>query len=370
MTDHTMPKSAHQSMFIRENATANQDLSKILTERTLLEFLPIQPADEVEFPSTDANEPLISHIIHQMWCNESIPEPYRGFIESITSTNPKWKYRFWTYNSGRKLLKDRFSYLVETFDKFEKCDETQFNMIKYAFLYEYGGVYLDFDMENIRPLDRATFKYACIIPIKPFEQIVWNMPFESLSAMLSEFEIKLTTDIMFCRPKHPFFQLLLSNLLPATASPGIDHDQVSGSNYVTVNYISYNGLTHESVKHRVTNHSSNTPYFNQGDRKEDDLDAVYIPNSQYFYDDVDPEFINRKGNLNRCWRFQNMKHIPRKLKHACTEFERRRKVRKNKKFTFIIHHHHQSKIYDYDKWVNEMEKINITQVVPGCIIYK
>jgi hypothetical protein len=371
----SMSKAEGQNISRKQSKVTEIDSSKekhmSQMERILLKYFPIQSADEMEIPSTDAREPRIPHIIHQIWCDENIPEPYRGFIETFINQNPKWQYRFWTYESGRKLIKDRFSYILPAFDLFKKCDATHFDMIKYAVLYEFGGVYTDFDMENIRPLDKATYKYACMIPMKPYEEwVMIHSLKDDLFLSLDDFQPppQLTTDIMLCRPKHPFFKLLLSNLLSAAPTTERDPDQISGATYVMETYIAYNGLTFENVTKHDTNHPSNTPNFYQGTRKEGDIDAVYIPNSQYFYDSVDPIYT-KDGNLNKCWKFDEIEQMPGQIKHACAEFERRRTVRKNRKYTFTVHHNHHSKMYDFDRWVNSLEKINIIQVVPGRILY-
>ncbi|XP_045206943.2 uncharacterized protein LOC123559195 [Mercenaria mercenaria] len=337
-------------------------------------YSPFQSAEEVEFPTTENEEPRIPHIIHQMSCNGSVPEPYRGLIETFTKQNPKWTYRFWTHESGRRFLVDHYPYLVDTYDVFGKCNAKQLDMIKYAVLHEFGGVYADFDMENIRPLDKATLKYGCIIPIEPIENAAMRLQ-DQMEAFRSDLfkniptYIKLNVNVMLCRPKHPFLTFLLTNLKDPI-NPFGNHEHVSGAEFVTNSYKKFNGIDLKISGKRVTNHASNSPNFYKGNRTEDSKDTVYIPNSQYFFDSVDPVFLDAQGNLKNCLKFEEKTYKSSAAKQACAEFEWRRKVRKNKKYTFTIHHWHDSKVYNFDKWLGSQERIHIQQIVPGCVFYK
>ncbi|XP_053394282.1 uncharacterized protein LOC128555577 isoform X2 [Mercenaria mercenaria] len=77
-----------------------------------------QSAKEEEFPATDGPLPRIPHIIHQIFSDKMIPEMYIKHMRSFIKHNPTWDYRFWTYQSGRRLLLKRHPYLVKVYNKF------------------------------------------------------------------------------------------------------------------------------------------------------------------------------------------------------------------------------------------------------------
>ncbi|XP_045206942.2 uncharacterized protein LOC123559194 [Mercenaria mercenaria] len=367
------------------NVDSSETVNMSDTDVMLLKYPQFQSAEEVEFPTTTNTKPLIPHIIHQISCNESVPEPYQRFIETFTRQNFRWQYRFWTHKSGRKFLVDRYPYLVPIYDLFGKCNAKQFDMIKYAVLHEFGGVYADFDMENIRPLDKATLKYGCIIPIEPIENVAMRLRAKIFDAELRrQYDLpyvkpdvnknirtyqKLNVDVMLCRPKHPFLKFLLNNLKD-TRNPFGDHEEVSGVDFVTKSYRIYNGTDLNISGKEVTNQTGNSSDLYKSISTMHNNDTVYIPNSQYFSDSIDPEFLDEQGNLKKCWKFDQITDLKSFEKQACTEFERRRKVRKNRKYTFIVHHWHTSKLYDYDKWLASLEKVKIRYIVPDCIIYE
>jgi len=76
------------------------------------------------------------------------------------------------------------------------------DLLRCVVLYEYGGLYADLDTVDIRPLDRVTQRFSCIVVPCPWEHSVLNniLPYY------------LANGEMFCRLKHPFLQRLLSGV--------------------------------------------------------------------------------------------------------------------------------------------------------------
>ncbi|KAH3710663.1 hypothetical protein DPMN_070153 [Dreissena polymorpha] len=109
---------------------------------------------------------------------------------------------FLTDKSGRKLLAELHPHLLNIWDGFVENIKRS-DMLRYSLLYEFGGVNADIDIESLRPLDRAAMKYACVVPVEPFEHSVlfFGMPYEINNAI-----------IMMCKAKHPFFKQVLNNL--------------------------------------------------------------------------------------------------------------------------------------------------------------
>lgn len=309
-----------------------------------------QPAEEIEFPTKEGKEARIPHIIHQIYTNEHVITKYAAYIKSFTEQNPKWQYRFWTYDTGRDFLQKFHPYLLTTYDAFGN-NVKKADMLRYAVIYEFGGIYADLDVQNLRPLDIVTTKFACIIPLEPFEH----------SVFLYKMDFFATTAVLLCRPKHPFFQQLLTNLRGAAPQGG--PVGTTGPLYMTNQLMIYNNLTVSDLKKEQVDTTSNTPYFYKGNRTNDDNDAIYIPNNQYFSDNVDSAYIGSDGSHSKC-----VRTLGTMSKRACAEFDRRKKLRFNKKFTFTIHYWDHLWGHSHSK-IRSMKTVYIGDLVPKCTYY-
>ncbi|XP_053394301.1 uncharacterized protein LOC123537963 [Mercenaria mercenaria] len=312
-----------------------------------------QSAEEEEFPTADGKLPRIPHIIHQMYADEMIPEMYINHVKSFIKHNPTWEYRFWTDESGRRLLQKHHPYLVKVYDDFGSSVKRS-DLLRYAVLYEFGGFYADLDMDNLRPLNITTMKYSCIVPVEPFEH----------SALLNNMNFLMNNAIMSCRAKHPFFKLLLTDL--QSVNPSGYPVGTTGPGYVTRKFIRYNHISLADAGRNKTDWTSNSPYFYKGELREDDNNSVYVPNSQYFMDKLDPIHVKEDGKFTQlCKGIETLSYLNQR---ACSEFYRREPLRINKKYTFTVHHWYH--LWEMKKSsVNELKKINISDIVSNCILY-
>jgi mannosyltransferase OCH1-like enzyme len=98
-------------------------------------------------------------IIHQIWLQgqKDIPRKFNNNTESIKKMHSKWLYILWDgimilklMNIDKKLLKTYYKLIY----LHQKVD-----FARYVILYLYGGVYLDIDIEAIKPLDDILDKY-------------------------------------------------------------------------------------------------------------------------------------------------------------------------------------------------------------------
>lgn len=281
-----------------------------------------------------------------------VPDQFVQPMKSFVKYNPKWQYRFWTYESGRKLLKKHHPYLIKTYDKFGENDVKKSDLLRYAVLYEYGGVYADLDVKNVRPLDITTTKYACIVPTEPFEH----------SGIIYLAEAVMSSAVLLCRPKHPFFEQLLLNL--QLADPKGHPVGTSGPVYLTKNYLKYNNLTTEDLSKTAPDNKTNSPYFYKGTRDVESDDGIYIPNSQYFMDDIDPDRFNEDRELNDCIK-KPLHKLEIIKQRACKEFESRKQLRKERTYAFTVH-------YWFHLWTksqDHMRRVNLTEFIPTAILY-
>lgn len=94
----------------------------------------------------------IPKIFMQTWKNNNVPENWKSSPESIKQLMPDWKYVLMTDKDNRELIKKHFPDFLDTYDSLE-YPIMRADLIRYAFLYIYGGVYMDMDIELVKPLD-------------------------------------------------------------------------------------------------------------------------------------------------------------------------------------------------------------------------
>jgi inositol phosphorylceramide mannosyltransferase catalytic subunit len=91
---------------------------------------------------------MIPRTFHHIWLGpDPLPDDHRPWIESWKRHHPQWEFRLWTEenlpeNPVRPEVLDRLRAPVERAD-----------ILRLEILYQHGGVYLDTDLECLRPLD-------------------------------------------------------------------------------------------------------------------------------------------------------------------------------------------------------------------------
>lgn len=101
---------------------------------------PIPTSRELLHPGT----PEIPKILHRVWLGSNpLPDDYQAYGETWAKHHPDWELRLWTeadapYPAGSENARS----LSERSD-----------LVRYAVLKEFGGVYVDTDVECLRPID-------------------------------------------------------------------------------------------------------------------------------------------------------------------------------------------------------------------------
>ncbi|KAL4231114.1 hypothetical protein ACF0H5_008697 [Mactra antiquata] len=342
-TYHTSDRS------ISFDAVNHEEISE---QHDLKIYPPFQPEVISEFPTVEGSEPRIPHIIHQTYTGIFVPVQYTMFAEKIAKMHPSWKYYFWTDDSARKLLVDKYQWLLPVWDKMTLSIHRG-DLLRYVVLYEFGGLYLDMDVDTLIPLDPVMMKYACIIPTEPFEHNVF----------IYKRTFFMTNAIMFCRPKHPFFKSILDTI----RDMNLTYNHVvmdTGPGLVTRVFTTYNNINISDINRTRQDTRDNSPYFYRGERSDTDNDAVYVPNTHYFSDTLDVNLQEQNFKL-ICRKFNEQNYLTRR---ACVDMERRGIVRKHQEYNILVH-----KWYHYWKYkltdIERLLKKNIKDFVPHLIIY-
>ena len=96
------------------------------------------------YPTVKADV-CIPKIIMQSWKTREIPSHWEESPKSIQKHMPDWKYVLMTDEDNRKMIKEHFPDFLECYDSLPYHIQ-RVDCSRYAFLYLYGGIYMDLDL--------------------------------------------------------------------------------------------------------------------------------------------------------------------------------------------------------------------------------
>lgn len=280
--------------------------------------------DAEEFPADGPTR--IPKIIHQTWKNTQIPDHYVDWIRTWVEKHPDWTYMFWTDDSARNLIAEKFPNILPAYDGYLE-NIRRADAMRYAILYEYGGVYADLDMESLLPIDSITRKYSCILPQEPYEHPIIDSNADHL----------VINALMACRAGHPLMKRFLDNI------PNYFHMwnvlDSTGPHYITLLYNQYVSETK----------------FSPSDGR-----GVYLAPAEYFFPTIDPEKFSYMKE--RCLKFETLSFLQ---KRGCVALKIRGLERKPRGFSFTVHHW----VHTYLKSSYFQTYYEISDIVPSVVLY-
>jgi mannosyltransferase OCH1-like enzyme len=118
---------------------------------------------------------VIPRVIHQIWIGpDPLPEDHRRWIETWRSNHPSWEHRLWTEENLpqdpiRPEILERLRAPVERAD-----------ILRLEILYRHGGIYVDADVECLRPVDPVLegedFVGVCLKPGRATNTFIASVP--------------------------------------------------------------------------------------------------------------------------------------------------------------------------------------------------
>jgi mannosyltransferase OCH1-like enzyme len=140
------------------SASYIEDFNSLSNARTkfLLKGSGIQILQEFELIYNNARksnrnaipETQIPKQIHQIWLGSKLPEKYKKMQKSIIDLHPGWKYKLWQD-------KDIENFKLENQKAYDQADNygEKSDIARYEILRRLGGLYLDMDVECLKPFD-------------------------------------------------------------------------------------------------------------------------------------------------------------------------------------------------------------------------
>jgi mannosyltransferase OCH1-like enzyme len=132
---------------------------------------------------------LIPQTIHHIWIGpDPLPEDYAPWIASWKQHHPRWKHRVWTEEN---LPDDPIR--PEIFDRLRMPVERA-DILRLEILFRQGGVYVDTDLECLRPIDELIAGEEFVgVNLKPG---------------------RVTNTLIAAAPRHPLLETALRTLQP------------------------------------------------------------------------------------------------------------------------------------------------------------
>ena len=144
---------------------------------------------------------MIPKIFHQTYkSKDNLPSIYK---ECQTETlkhfaeSSGWTYRFWTDEMMDAEIRENFSEYYGAFSSLPRMI-MKVDMFRYCLMWKYGGLYADLDYMFIKPFDMLDSKL--VLPI-------------SRRQSKEKYPIRFGNCVFASEPGHPFWKLLLDDLL-------------------------------------------------------------------------------------------------------------------------------------------------------------
>uniref|UniRef100_A0A1I8FX63 Glycosyltransferase family 32 protein n=1 Tax=Macrostomum lignano TaxID=282301 RepID=A0A1I8FX63_9PLAT len=146
----------------------------------------------------------IPRILHQAFASEMVYENYLPYINSCScmSLNPDWTYYLWRDSDAEALISSAYPEFLAKYKKYSDVLERA-DSIRYIVLHHFGGIYLDMDVQCVRPFFPALENFNSFLDQERIEQtnIFWGWPFSVMNSAMGS------------APGHPFFREVINEML-------------------------------------------------------------------------------------------------------------------------------------------------------------
>lgn len=104
---------------------------------------------------------MIPKLIHFVWVQGNLPDKYKPYVKSWVTYNPDYEVRIWNQDEFLKeVAEDTLPIVTTTFmNEYHKQNRMAFksDLIRVYALKKYGGVYVDTDIQCLRPMADTEF---------------------------------------------------------------------------------------------------------------------------------------------------------------------------------------------------------------------
>ena len=158
-----------------------------------------------------ARGPFPRHIFQTWKSKTQVPEDYTRWSESVKIRNANFEHFLWDDFDNRQFIADYYPWFLAIYDAYPR-EIYRADAVRYFFMYQFGGVYLDMDTECLEPLT----------PLFDSSADVW------LGRLGNDanFPHSIPNAIMASRPLQEFWLLAMHFLLENATTTAGSHAQV------------------------------------------------------------------------------------------------------------------------------------------------
>ena len=96
---------------------------------------------------------MIPRILHAFWGGPPMPAHLAAYLRRWQELHPYWEFRLWTPDNLPRLRNQDLFDAPEIYSPKSNPWQWRSDLARYELLYDMGGVYIDCDLEPLRPID-------------------------------------------------------------------------------------------------------------------------------------------------------------------------------------------------------------------------
>ncbi|KAK9328282.1 nucleotide-diphospho-sugar transferase [Lipomyces starkeyi] len=168
------------------------------------------------------NYEFVPKLIHQSWSTPELPSKFETWSRSCREQNPDWQWVLWTDEDNLNLVKQYFPWFLEYYQKLPG-EIYRADLVRNMYMYLYGGMYADLDIECLRPANELFETYnITTVPYKSTYDGSHHRTSNTQQERKAFFGRMGTNDTfdhsipnawMASTPGHPFFLLSLDSVI-------------------------------------------------------------------------------------------------------------------------------------------------------------
>ncbi|KAH7316723.1 nucleotide-diphospho-sugar transferase [Stachybotrys elegans] len=160
--------------------------------------------------AVDPKTPGIPKLLHQSWKDNDLPAKFKRWSRGCREKHVGWEWVLWTDDDNLKLVQTYFPWLEDIYLELPG-PIYRADFVRNLYMYMFGGVYADLDVDCLRPTDEALDQFH--IPfVNKTDQTISDIPENHRSIALfgrlendETFRHSLPNAWMAASPRHPFF---------------------------------------------------------------------------------------------------------------------------------------------------------------------
>ncbi|HET6400431.1 MAG TPA: glycosyltransferase [Candidatus Kapabacteria bacterium] len=147
----------------------------------------------------------IPKIIHQTWKTSEVPPQLAHDFFSWQKHHPEWTFIGWDDASLAMFVETEFPQYLDLYRSYKHQIE-RVHMARYLILKKQGGVFVDLDMECLKPIEPLLADWTLVVGFEPFSHA--EHPASTRRGMSKIVGTGFITSV----PEHPFWEHLLEQL--------------------------------------------------------------------------------------------------------------------------------------------------------------